>query len=163
MPDETAVDRLYQDFQELLAKVDIAEVSLRTTLRINFSKSLLVAAASYFEVQVRKQILDFVRCNSSGNELVFELVRIRAIERQYHTLFNWSSDNANEFFGCFGNSFKQAMRQYVNDHNDYRDSIRAFMEISRERNPLVHEDYAQFPLEKPSKRFTTDTKLGSIS
>ena len=43
MPDQTVVDLLYRDFQELQDKIDIAEVSLQTTLRITFSKSLWIA------------------------------------------------------------------------------------------------------------------------
>lgn len=162
MPDQTVVDLLYQDFQELMGKIDIAEVSLQTTLRITFSKSLWIAAASYFEDQVKKQILDFVRQASSGHRLVYELARVKVVERQYHTLFNWSSNNANEFFSCFGEEFKHAMQQYVKDNEDYRDSIKEFMEIGRVRNSLVHQNYAQFPLEKTVDEIYASYRTGLL-
>ena len=148
MPGETVVDRLYQDFQEVIAGIGSAEVSLQTTARVNFSKSLLLAAASYFEEQVKSQILDFVSGHSSGNELVMEFIQKTVIERQYHTLFDWKATNANAFFALFGSGFREYMKQHVDNDSEYRDAIRAFLEIGRERNPLVHENYAQFPLEK---------------
>ena len=148
MPGETVVDRLYQDFQEVIAGIGSAEVSLQTTARVNFSKSLLLAAASYFEEQVKSQILDFVHNRSFGNEILTQFARNQAIERQYHTLFSWDATNANRFFSLFGSGFREYMKQHVDNDNEYREAIRAFLEIGRERNLLVHENYAQFPLEK---------------
>ena len=162
MPDQTVVDLLYRDFQELQDKIDIAEVSLQTTLRITFSKSLWIAAASYFEVEVKKQILDFVRQASFGHRLVYELARIKVVDRQYHTLFQWSSNNASDFFGCFGEEFKHSMQQYVKDNEDYRDSIKEFMEIGRVRNSLVHQNYAQFHLEKTVEEIYASYRTGLL-
>ena len=162
MPEHTVVDSLYQDFQELMGKIDIAEVSLQTTLRITFGKSLCIAAASYFEDVVKKQILEFVRQASPGHRSVYELVRIKITARQYHTLFNWDSDNASAFFGCFGEEFRRSMQQYVREHEDYRESIKEFMQIGRVRNSLVHQNYAQFSLEKTVEEIYASYKTGLL-
>ena len=162
MSDQTAVDLLYQDFIELLGKIDLAEVSLQTTLRITFSKSLWIAAASYFEDAVKKQILDFVHEASFGHRLIYELARIKIVDRQYHTLFDWNSNNAGDFFACFGKEFKDSMQQYVKDNEDYGASIREFMEIGRVRNSLVHQNYAQFPLEKTVEEIYASFRAGLL-
>ena len=162
MPEHTVVDSLYQDFKELVGKIDVAEVSLQTTLRITFGKSLCIAAASYFEDMVKKQILDFVRQASPGHRSVYELARIKITDRQYHTLFNWRADNASEFFGCFGEEFKRSMQQYVKDNEDYRKSIQEFMEIGRVRNSLVHQNFAQFSLEKTVEEIYDSYRTGLL-
>lgn len=148
MPDETPVDELYQNFQELIAGIDPKEVSLRGTVQVNFAKSLLLAAASYFEEQVKSQILDFVRFSSSNNKLVVEFVQNKAIGRQYHSLFDWDAKNANKFFSFFGRDFQQEMHQFVQNDRGYADAIEAFLAIGRERNRLVHQNYAQISLEQ---------------
>jgi hypothetical protein len=79
---------------------------------------------------------------------VESFVRKKAISRQYHTLFSWDTPNANQFFGYFGDEFRIGMSQKIQTSDKLLESIRAFMEIGRERNRLVHQDYATFPLEK---------------
>ena len=149
-PEETVVDRLYQDFQALIASIDPSDLSLQTTVRVNFSKALLLAAASYFEERVKRQIIDFVRERSSNDELVVEFLQNKAIDRQYHTFFDWSLENknANRFFALFGANFRGAMRDHVRSNSEYDAAVQAFLTIGRERNELVHENFGQFPLEK---------------
>ncbi len=159
MPDETPVDELYQDFQELIGKVDIFELSLQTTLRITFSKSLLLAVAGYFEDQVQSQVIGFVRDSTSSNELVEQLVLGRSFGRHYSTLFAWDANNANTFFRYFGDAFYQAMNRYANEHSEYQEAVRAFLEIGNTRNKLAHGDYAQFPLDKTMEEIYSSYKI----
>src|SRR6266446_2286421 len=49
-------------------------------------------------------------------------------------------NNANEFFGLFGPSFRAAMLQRVKGSEQLAKSRKAFMTIESERNRLVHED-----------------------
>ena len=92
--------------------------------------------------------LDFVRQRANGSKLVESFVRNRAIARQYHTWFRWDEKNANQFFGLFGDDFRARMGIRVKDSGDLQSSIRAFLEVGNERNKLVHQDYATFPMEK---------------
>src|SRR2546422_8434968 len=49
-------------------------------------------------------------------------------------------NNANQFFGLFGPSFRAAMLQRVKGSEQLAESRKVFMTIESERNRLVHED-----------------------
>lgn len=159
MPDETPIDQLYRDFQELIELVGISDLSLQTTLRITFSKSLLMAVAGYFEDQVQSQVIGFVRNSTSGNELVEQLVLRRSFGRNYSSLFSWDAKNANTFFRHFGDAFYQSMNRYANEHSEYQEAIRAFLDIGNTRNELAHENYAQFSLDKTMEEIYASYKI----
>jgi len=123
------------------------EWSLFSSTSDNFRKVLLLAAASYFEDAVCGCVLTHVR--EQGKSLLIEsLVRNKAISRQYHTWFVWDGNNANQFFGLFGQDFKNQMSERVNNSAELKSSIKAFLEIGNERNRLVHGNFASFPMEK---------------
>lgn len=148
----TVVDRLHEDFAGLLAVVDEArEVSLRAVADENFRKSLLLAAASYFERRMTETVLSFVGDATNGNVRVTALVRSKAVSRQYHTWFEWDTNNANKFFALFGNDFRDSMKRRIRNDDELDDSVRAFLEIGRERNRLVHQDFGAFTLEKTTE------------
>lgn len=146
---ETIVDRLYSEFQGLVYYLNQkGEISFGITADGNFRKSLLLSAASYFERRICDDILIFTREVSYDNERLVEFVKNKAIARQYHTFFNWDSQNANTFFGLFGEPFKIFMVSEIQHDGALSEAIRAFMELGRERNRLVHQDYGTFTLEK---------------
>ena len=103
---------------------------------------------SYFEHQVCGCMLDFVRHRSGGSFLLENFVRNKAIARQYHTWFKWDDSNANQFYSLFGAEFRTAMSDQVRESDELRASVKAFLEIGNERNRLIHQDYATFPLDK---------------
>jgi hypothetical protein len=147
--DKGIVDRLHGEFRDLVALLDqAAEPSLRNTAEENFRKALLLAAASYFETRVMDVVLDFVRNVSNGEPLMCEFVKRKALERQFHTLFDWEAQNANRFFRFFGNAFSEFMTRKVRQDTELAEAIRAFMEIGLDRNRLVHQDFGSFALEK---------------
>ncbi len=149
MPDSSAIDRLYGEAAAVIKALQATpEVSLQIAAADNFRKALLLAAASHFEHRVCTYILDFVRERASGSLLVESLVRNKAIARQYHSWFKWDETNANQFFGIFGAEFKSSMSKKVKESDELRNSIQAFLEVGNERNKLVHQDYATFPMEK---------------
>jgi len=148
----TVVDRLHTDFSGLLAVLGTADkVSLRNVADENFRKALLMAAASYFERCMTDAVLDFVAEVTTEGHVLTWLIRNKAVSRQYHTWFNWEQKNVNSFFGLFGKAFQDRMKALVNSDSDLDSSIQAFLEIGRERNRLVNEDYGSFPLEKTSE------------
>jgi hypothetical protein len=149
MGNSTAIDGLYEDAKAIIKTLEQGpEVSLQVTVGDNFRKVLLLAAASYFEHRVCNSVLEFVRERSGGSVLVEMFVRNKAVARQYHTWFKWEESNANQFFGLFGPEFTAAMKQKVKASDPLRASIQAFLELGNERNKLMHQDYATFPLEK---------------
>lgn len=150
--EETIVDHLYQEFQSLVSYLnEKGEISFRISADANFRKALLLAAASYFERRVCDDILTFANEVSSNNERLVEFVKNKAISRQYHTFFNWDSPNANAFFGLFGESFKNFMADEIKNNGNFAEAIKAFMELGRERNRLVHQDFGTFTLEKTTE------------
>lgn len=152
MSNRTGVDRLYEEFTALIDYLDEGnEISLKSSANETFRKSLLMASASYFEFQLISQINDFFDLISHGNELAIAFVRAKAINRQYHTYFNWKEKNINSFFGLFGDGFSKFMKKQVQEDEELHQAISAFLEIGRDRNRLVHEDFATFPLEKSSQ------------
>ena len=153
MPSVTAIDRLYEEASAIVdALRSTPEVSLQVTAEDRFRKALLLSAASYFERRVYMVVIDYVKDRSGGSILVESFVRNKAIARQYHTWFKWDERNANQFYGLFGDNFRSEMKSRVEKSDELDKSVKAFLEIGRERNKLVHDDYATFPLDKNSKR-----------
>lgn len=147
--DDTIVERLHGEFQALVAVLEKeAEPSLRVTADDIFRKVLLLSAASHFEHQVTEAVVAFTARASGESERVVEFVRRKALSRQYHTLFEWERNNANGFFALFGDAFKANMEGLVKNDAGLAEAIRAFLEIGRERNRMIHQDLASFSLEK---------------
>jgi hypothetical protein len=166
---ETVVDRMYNEFRALLGFLaDTGEISLINSVNENFRKSLLLCAASYFETVVGECVVKFAdECSPGANGIIGAFVRNKALSRQYHTWFAWNSNNANQFFGLFGDGFRKFMDDRLLRNADLRLSISAFMEIGRERNRLVHQDFGSFALEKTGDEIynlykTADTFVQSI-
>ena len=146
------IDSLHTEFFDLLVYLEEqGEVSWRTVVDANFRKILLIAVASHFERSLQNTVLTFATHVIGAEHPLFHLVRNKAIHRQYHTWFNWEDRNANSFFGLFGETFKKHMRDRVQNEDELDSSIKDFLEIGRERNRLVHDDYADFTMEKTSE------------
>ena len=146
----THVDQMYEDSNEVSEYLKAQQISLSVIADEIFRKSSLVAAASYFEQRVKEILLEYVRESTSGNERVVELVRSKITDRGYHGLFDWRSQNANQFWRSFGDSFNSVMRSKVRHEAELNQGVQAFIELGRDRNRLVHEDFGTFSLEKTS-------------
>src|SRR5262249_17057099 len=123
-------------------------------------KALLMAAASYFEKRLKEHLTELVSKYANRVDLIAEFMRNKAIERQYHTYFQWERQNANAFFGLFGESFKIHMQAVVDAEPEYREAIRAFLELGNERNRLVHQAFGTVQLEKTSEEIFDLYKKG---
>ena len=144
----TIVDELHSNFNEILAKLPEEEISLRSVAAESFRKGLLLSAASFFEKQLIEIVIKLVRKWGGDNVALNEFVRIKAIERQYHTYFDWDRANANKFFALFGDDFKTFMSKRCREDSTFDAAVKAFLEVGRERNRLVHQDFGSFALEK---------------
>jgi hypothetical protein len=154
------IERLYEDNKLLLGRLVAAnEVSLAATIDDVFRKALLLAAASYFKQAICSAILKYVSDRADADAAVVALTKVKAIDRQYHTYFEWDSPNANSFFGYFGDAYKQHAKARVEKDPALREAIRAFLEIGSLRNQLVHRDFATFTLNKTSDEICSSYKL----
>lgn len=148
----TIVDRLHSEFSELITLLrQSQEISLISSAEDNFKKSLLLAAASYFENRLSNFVTQFA-CESAGDShIMTQLVINKAVKRQYHTWFNWEDKNANAFFALFGSWFSTQAKDIVKNTPELDLSIKAFLELGNNRNRLVHQDFGSFTLEKTTE------------
>lgn len=142
------VDRLYDESASVIRALGQTEPSLVVAAGDIFRKTLVLAAASYFEHRVSSCVMEFIRERANGSGLVVAFVKNKAVSRQYHTWFKWDETNANQFFGLFGSEFKEMMGERIKASEELKNSILAFLEVGNERNKLVHQDFATFSLEK---------------
>jgi hypothetical protein len=149
MSELTPIDRLYTEASDVIQLLQTnAQISLQISVADHFRKALLLLAASYFEERVCNVILDYIRERAKGSSLIENFVRNKAVARQYHSWFAWGESNANHFFGLFGSEFRTLMSGRVRAWPEMQVSIKAFLELGNERNRLVHQNYATFPMEK---------------
>src|SRR5438105_109253 len=107
------VDRIYKELS-----------AVRTLLRekgppsdvVSFeelaAKTLLLCAASYFEREICSCLLRVAR--ETGASAVFcTFIEKQALERKFHSMFDWKQPNANAFFGLFGQEVRDWMRDLV--------------------------------------------------
>ncbi len=112
------------------------------------SKTLLLSSASYFETRLSNAILDYATRISHGDEALISLVRNKAIERQYHTFFQWKASRSSmPFFGMFGSTIKDTAKQDLRDR-ELSQAADAFLELGDLRNLLVHENFAMYSLDR---------------
>lgn len=148
----TVIDALYEQNKEALTLVSTAEeVSIASDLDNKLKKHLVMAAASYFETEIRNIIEGFAANASGNNPAVVALIKNRALERQYHTLFEWERRNANKFFAQFGEPFNTRCREEVKERDDLAEAASAFLELGEMRNKLAHLNFALFPIDKTSE------------
>lgn len=140
---------LHSEFIQIREKLrDHKEFSLSFTVENNFRKILLIAAASHFEQSLMNAVQEFTKKVTCQGHPLEHLVKNKAIARQYHSWFDWNSQNANRFFSLFGDDFKSYMSQKINEDTELEKAIRAFLEIGQSRNQLVHGDFVTVTLEK---------------
>ena len=148
------IDELLNDHQELVEHLQSnGQLHMLSNVEDAFSKTLIVAIASYFEVRLTQIILEVYRETTQGSEVLVEFVRRQAIGRRFAQLFQWGNEgspgpNANSFYRLFGDGFSTYMRQRVQNERNLDEGVKAFIEIGNIRNYMVHGNYADFQLNK---------------
>jgi hypothetical protein len=137
--ERTIIDSLYSDFSSLLTFLgEKGEPSFQSFVDSTFKKTLVVFIGSLFEDKIREILLNMVDDRSANDDLVRNFLRNKAIERQYHSYFNWKDGNAKQFFGLFGEKFKDSAVQDVKNNQKLDEAIRVFLELGNKRNELSH-------------------------
>lgn len=147
-----AIDRIYSDSKDLYDfLMESNQISLASSIQDIYRKSLLLSIASYFETQLSSVVLDYAKEVAGEGHIIVLLVKSKAVTRQYHSWFDWNSKNANSFFALFGEDFKAYAINSIKNNLELEQSIKDFLNLGADRNRLVHQDYANFPLEKTSE------------
>ena len=156
-PGSRRIDALWQDHVSLVEYLRArGEWTLSGRVEEEFAKTLTIAAASYFEVELTEAIAGLYANVLSESYELFEFVKRRAITRQYFQMFQWGSEgqpstNANQFYGFFGSDFNRYMRERVREDAVLDNCVRAFLEIGNLRNYIVHSDYANVTLNRTAQ------------
>jgi hypothetical protein len=114
-------------------------------------KNLPLAAASYFEHLVCGILRKYIDRKSHSSPELKAFFEIKAISRQYHTLFDWDKSNVNKFLSHFGENFKSEASREIGADPELTKSAQAFIEIGSIRNRIVHQNYAAFVVDKSSE------------
>lgn len=150
MPAHPLLQKLHENFSEAKAAAGAAKaLSQVVFLEDMFRKSLILSAASLFESRIANALLTHVANASDQSECVVSVVRIKAVERQFHTYFDWNAPNANPFFKMLGDSWREQMKTEIRS-SPLKEQLAAFLELGQLRNKLVHENFASFLCEKTS-------------
>ncbi len=149
---QTIIDEQYKSGNLLIDYLKSQqEITFFTEAENSFRKTILLSSASFFEKEISNTVIEFAKSHTDNNELVIEIIKQKAVSRQYHTYFNWESANANAFFGLFGGEFKTRMSQRVKEDEDLDKAIKSFLEIGRERNRMVHQNFAEVVIDKTAE------------
>lgn len=133
----TSVDDAYANFDALSKSVQTFDLSAHNFINDIGAKTLVIAAAGDLERRLCSTILELYRGKSLSEHLV-QFVDKQALERKFHTLFNWDSNNVNTFLGLFGTT-KKAELKTILENDPYRSQVIDFMYIGRTRNNIVHK------------------------
>jgi hypothetical protein len=105
------------------------------------AKTIVLCAASYFEREVGRMLVAVAR--QTGSKDVFcKFIDKQALERRFHTMFDWKRNNANAFFGLFGSDVKEKFAGLVKGDDTIGEAIKEFMFLNDQRNQLVHGNFA---------------------
>ena len=147
--DDEAIERLWEEHDELIKHLlATGKITWKSRADDQFAKALLLAVASRFETRLTDCVIEMFESATGRSDALVSFVQKEAVERRYHTWFDWNAKNANSFFRSFGEEFKNAMEAKVKNDPDLDDAVKAFLELGRLRNELVHEDYATFSMQK---------------
>jgi len=143
------IESRYTEYKELVQfLLETQQISLSSLADNNLKKNLILCTASYFENEITDTLTKYFHDNNKDTICIKEFLINKGLKRQYHTLFDWEGKNANKFFSLFGQQFKLYMENIVKNDKDLDFSIKAFLELGNERNRLVHQNFAQFSIEK---------------
>ncbi len=156
------IEELWNDHASLVNYLQASrQIQLLSRVQDSFRKTLLIAAASYFEVQLTQTIVDLYGEADQGAGILSAFVRRKAIGNSFSSLFNWDSPNANSFYKLFGTDFADIMKIRVREDQGLSESVKAFLEIGHLRNQLVHRNYADFQLDKTLEEIYEDYQVAS--
>jgi len=145
------IQRLVDQYEELYKSLlDKGEVSCAIEVAEHYRKILLLSCASYYECQVISMIQALVKRNSVDRR-VFEFLNNKALQRQYHTFFEWKNyniPNINKFLSLFGADFKDEVSKEIKQSDDLKSCVISFLTIGNDRNLIVHENFLEYKLEK---------------
>lgn len=153
------IERQYQDSKELYEYLlQKKEISFTTYIDNVYKKVLVLSAASYFESQISAHIRTYAAKVSTSDKRLVTLIEGKVIERQYHTLFDWNAKNTNAFWRQFGEETKEKVRKKLSEDAELKTAEEDFISLGRQRNLLVHENFAEYDVNTTLEEIYTKYK-----
>ena len=156
---ESVIDRIYADHQALTQYLSQrTEPSFSQMVDDDFRKLLALSVASLFEHTITDATLKFCTIKADGDSGLYCFVRMKAVERQYATYFDWNGKTANTFFKLFGEPLGASMKDDVKKNAELKAGCDAFLELGYLRNCLIHQNLASFAFEKTAEEVYAEYK-----
>lgn len=138
---DLVIERCYEECCAILEVVEHhGDMSLNNAAEVIFQKYFAICVASHFEKELCDSLELYYQDVSGEHTPAVCFMKNKAIERQYHTWFNWDGKNANTFFALFGNEFKNYMKAKLEKDALLDEAVKSFLELGRNRNVFVHND-----------------------
>ena len=134
---DVLIERHYEISNSLASQ---CEITLKSYVDDDFRKVLILSIASFFEHQILEAVGGLAK-TADSRQLEF-LVKAKAIDRQYHTYFEWRGRNANKFLSLFGTDFKREVSDEIKSDSSLDEGCRSFLQLGNTRNKLVHGNFA---------------------
>lgn len=145
----TIIDNLYTDTSRLLQQLtEAGDLSMHSFANENLRKILLLSAASWFETRVCEAIQRFSAVHSNSHPGIQSVIKRKAVDRQYHTYFDWKAKKPGPFYAMFGEECGGALKNAINASAALKQALDDFLELGGLRNELVHENFAAYFFDK---------------
>lgn len=126
-----------QDMNVLERLMNTELVSFISSYREIYRKIFVIACANSFERHFCRKLPELV----SLNPFLRNFIKNQALERKYHTLFRWDSNNANGFYGLFGDDFSKQMQGLLKENSQAKQGEKSFLLIGHYRNLTTHKGF----------------------
>lgn len=163
MPEMNDVERVYNELRAVRALLtERGEPSDLVAFEQLSAKTLLLCAASFFERYISASLLE--TAGATGTSPIFRtFIEKQALERKYHSMFDWDRSNTNKFFALFGPDIRDWMKGIIDADDALAASVREFIFLNSERNKLVHGNFAAIStdvtVEEVWQKFTAAEKF----
>lgn len=148
MAAQTEIERIYNEAEITVKYLNEAQrISDSNSVADMYRKSLLLGCASYFEHILTSALLEYVEKRTSNSSILRSIVKTKAIDRLYHSWFDWDKGNGNKFYSLLGDDFKTKMNQSLQANIELKNGEKDFVNLGNERNKLVHQNFSTFPLD----------------
>lgn len=149
MADAAYVEDFYARHQTMYEHlVGARELSFAADFSETFTRSLVLAIASYFEHDITEILTEVPQRRANRDTVITSMIVRQVVSRKYHTYFDWERLKPGPFWALLGDDFKAQATQALKADENLDRAVQAFLELGQLRNKLVHQNYVQFTVEK---------------
>jgi len=134
------VNKIAYDFEDSLQYLNSSlKITEKNNLEILKVKVSILTLGTYIENRTYDLIVQIL--NRSKDDILSEFLINQALNRKFHTMFDFKSLNIKKFLKLFGQPFSDYICSMISDDEEFSRSIECFMLISSKRNILAHDNF----------------------